>query len=254
MLQLSDQFGLTLTSYQHQDENLHSSGFHSHYGIGHNRYSQSFFMNIFTFISLADQEEGEESDLTMEELDNINNLEVARNAREAEAGRRKQGGRKQKKYGNRKKKAGKGKRKGGKNIKKGKKISRKGDKKQRKVGKKERKSGKKQRKVNKKPRAGCSRSVNSTCVDTAVKLINTVNTKIINYLKQQKRIAKFNNTRSKKSGKKGLFGPIASKVIDIGGGNSSDLSCSGNKTSEGAGTLKEIIGNLSKCEEDIKFA
>merc|ERR1719206_1324549 len=119
---------------------------------------------------------------------------------------------------------------------------------------KKEKAAKKQRKVNKAPRAGCSRSVNSTCVDNAVRLINTVNTKIINYLKQQKRIAKFNNTRSKKSGKKGLFGPIANKVIDIGGGNSSDLSCSGNKTSEGAGTLKEIIGNLSKCEEDIKAA
>merc|ERR1719431_1370106 len=101
-----------------------------------------------------------------------------------------------------------------------------------KAGKKERKNGKTQRKMNKKPRAGCTRDVNSTCVDTAVKLINTVNTKIINYLKQQKRIAKFNNTRSKKSGKKGLFEPIASKVIDIGGGNASDLSCSGNKTSE----------------------
>merc|ERR1712013_528138 len=197
------------------------------------------FIATMVLVITADQEEGEEYDLTMEELDNINNLEVARNAREAEAGRR-VGGRKQKKYVNRKKKAGKGKRKG--------------EKKQRKVGKKERKSGKKQRKVNKAPRAGCSRSVNSTCVDTAVRLINTVNTKIINYLKQQKRIAKFNNTRSKKSGKKGLFGPIASKVIDIGGGNSSDLSCSGNKTSEGAGTLKEIIGNLSKCEEDIKAA
>merc|ERR1719489_404130 len=108
--------------------------------------------------------------------------------------------------------------------------------------------------MNKTPRAGCTRDVNSTCVDTAVKLINTVNTKIINYLKQQKRIAKFNNTRSKKSGKKGLFGPIASKVIDIGGGNASDLSCSGNKTSEGAMTIKEIIANLSKCEEDIKSA
>merc|ERR1712025_804531 len=84
--------------------------------------------------------------------------------------------------------------------------------------------------------------------------MSTMNNKVINYLKQQKRIAKFNSTRGKKSGKKGLFGPIASKVIDVGGGNASDLSCSGNKTSEGAAKIKEIIANLSKCEKDIHAA
>merc|ERR1739848_541541 len=156
------------------------------------------FITTMVLVIKADLEEEEDYDLTIEELDNISNLEVARHAREAEAGRRK-GGRKQRKNGNRKKKAGKRKRKGGKNHRKGRKISRKGDKKGRKAGKKERKNGKAHRKVDKTPRAGCSRDVNSTCVDTAVKLINTVNTKIINYLKQQKRIAKFNNTRRKKS-------------------------------------------------------
>merc|ERR1711892_483446 len=60
--------------------------------------------------------------------------------------------------------------------------------------------------------------------------------------------------KNQKSGKKGLFGPIASKVIDVGGGNASDLSCSGNKTNPGATKLKSIISSLQKCEVNIKAA
>merc|ERR1711874_132492 len=101
-------------------------------------------------------------------------------------------------------------------------------------------------------RAGCSRAVNSTCLVTAVKLLKIVSSRITNFLVQQKRMSKFNSTGGKKSDKKGLFGPIASKVIDVGGGNASDLSCSGNKTNAGATKLKEIITNLQKCEESIK--
>merc|ERR1711874_164635 len=103
-------------------------------------------------------------------------------------------------------------------------------------------------------RAGCSRAVNSTCLVTAVKLLKIVSSRITNFLVQQKRMSKFNSTGGKKSDKKGLFGPIASKVIDVGGGNASDLSCSGNKTNAGATKLKEIITNLQKCEESIKNA
>ena len=81
-----------------------------------------------------------------------------------------------------------------------------------------------------------------------------VNSKVTNFLVQQKRISKYNSTGNKKSAKKGLFGPIASKVIDIGGGNASDLSCSGNKTNVGATKLKSIISSLQQCEVNIKAA
>merc|ERR1711881_125661 len=201
-----------------------------------------------------------ELDLPNEKLDNINNSEVSRTEREADPSRRKKG-KNQRRLGKVRQKSG---RKNKNVTKKRKKISRKNKKisrKRSKGGRKQRKSGRKPRKgrrkkiqANKTTRNSCSRDVNSTCVDTAVKLLSTMNNKVINYLKQQKRIAKFNSTRGKKSGKKGLFGPIASKVIDIGGGNASDLSCSGNKTSEGATTIKEIIANLSKCEKDIHAA
>merc|ERR1712036_85144 len=129
--------------------------------------------------------------------------------------------------------------------------------KQRKTKRKQNKRGEKIRKVvpnSGDQRGACSRAVNSTCLDTAVKLLKIVQQRITNFLVQQKRMSKFNTTGGKKSGKKGLFGPIASKVIDIGGGNASNLSCSGNKTSEGATTIKEIIANLSKCEKDIHAA
>merc|ERR1719341_93303 len=114
------------------------------------------------------------------------------------------------------------------------KRQRKGGKKQRKSGKnkntrRKNKRGRKQKSVKTQniERSGCSRAVNSTCLDTAVKLMKIVNSRITNFLIQQKRISKYNSTGGKKSGKKGLFGPIASKVIDVGGGNASDLSCSG---------------------------
>merc|ERR1712128_141172 len=103
-------------------------------------------------------------------------------------------------------------------------------------------------------RLACSRAVNSTCLDTAVKLLKIVTSRITNFLVQQKRMTKYNTTGGKKSGKKGLFGPIASKVIDVGGGNASDLSCSGNKTNPGALKLKSIISSLQTCEENIKTA
>merc|ERR1712168_161743 len=212
----------------------------------------------------ADQRQNQELDLPNEKLDNINNSEVSRTEREADPSRRKKG-KNQRRLGKVRQKSGrknknvtkKAKKNGKQGSRKSKKISRKrskGGRKQRKSGRKPRKGRRKKIQANKTPRNSCSRDVNSTCVDTAVRLLSTMNNKVINYLKQQKRIAKFNSTRGKKSGKKGLFGPIASKVIDIGGGNASDLSCSGNKTSEGATTIKEIIANLSKCEKDIHAA
>ena len=182
--------------------------------------------------------------------------------------------RKKKKHkGKKPRKAGrKGKKRGRKNTKKGERKNKgkvkKGGKKPRKFGRKNKKArkqrkqmkrGKKQRKTGTVQQSGsgrlaCSRAVNSTCLDTAVKLLKIVQQRITNFLVQQKRMSKFNSTGDKKSAKKGLFGPIASKVIDVGGGNASDLSCSGNKTNPGATKLKSIISDLQKCEKSIMVA
>merc|ERR1711983_180621 len=219
------------------------------------------FLSALIAVISADQQQNQELDLPNEKLDNINNSEVSRTEREADPSRRKKGrnqrklnkvgqrtGKKEKRISKKAKKIGK------QDSRRSKKISKKrskGGRKQRKSGRKPSKGRRKKIQANKSPRNGCSRYVSTTCVETAVGYMSTMNNKVINYLKQQKRIAKFNSTREKKSGKKGLFGPIASKVIDVGGGNASDLSCSGNKTNPGATKLKSIISDLQKCEKQI---
>merc|ERR1712168_1037201 len=199
----------------------------------------------------------------LEELqeDEDESLDASRMKRDADPRKKK------KSKGKKPRKAGrKGKKRGRKNAKKGarknKGKGKKGGKRPRKFGRKNKKARKqrKQIKRGKKPRKtgtvqqsgsgrlACSRAVNSICLDTAVKLMKIVQQRITNFLVQQKRMSKFNSTGDKKSAKKGLFGPIASKVIDVGGGNASDLSCTGNKTNPGATKLKSIISDLQKCE------
>merc|ERR1711892_1158831 len=197
-------------------------------------------LGLVTMVLSANEEEDQTKEL--KEAVEGNSLEVERVQRAAEPGKKKKG-----KHHRKGKKAKKQRK-----MKKGKKAGRrhkKGNKKSRKAKKKQGKS-----KSEGKERSLCSRTVNSTCLDTAVKLMKIVNSKITNFLVQQKRISKYNNTGNKKTAKKGLFGPIASKVIDVGGGNASDLSCSGNKTNPGATKLKSIISSLQKCEVNIKAA
>merc|ERR1719250_227679 len=227
------------------------------------------------------EDQGNEIEETFEEteLDNFEelqededeNLEESRVKRDADPKKkRKVKGKKSRKTGRKGKKIGRKNAKKGARKNKGK--AKKGGKKARKFGRKNNKAGKqrktkrKQTKRGKKPRKSgsvqqggsvrlaCSRAVNSTCLDTAVKLLKIVQQKVTNFLVQQKRMSKFNSTGEKKSAKKGLFGPIASKVIDVGGGNASDLSCSGNKTNPGATKLKSIISDLQKCEKSIMVA
>merc|ERR1739848_672330 len=202
------------------------------------------------------------------ELDNLEELqEDADESLDASRMKRDADPRKKKK-GKKAKKARRGNKSGHRNAKKSTRKNKGKGKKPRKFGRKNKKARKqrKQMKKGKKPRKtgtvqqrgsgrlACSRAVNSTCLDTAVKLLKIVQQRITNFLVQQKRMSKFNSTGDKKSAKKGLFGPIASKVIDVGGGNASDLSCSGNKTNPGAAKLKSIISDLQKCEKSIMVA
>merc|ERR1712123_247065 len=168
-------------------------------------------------------------------------------------------GKKPTKRGNKSPKSSKRHNKSGKNQKNKNSKPKKKGRKPKKPSTKQNTKAKTQRKSGKitpagEKRTACSRAVNSTCLDTAVKLLKIVNSRVTNFLIQQKRMSKYNSTGGKKSGKKGLFGPIASKVIDVGGGNASDLSCSGNKTNPGALKLKSIISSLQTCEENIKTA
>merc|ERR1712106_709880 len=158
-------------------------------------------LGLVTMVLSANEEEDQTKELR-EAVDG-NSLEVERVQRAAEPGKKKKG--KHHRKGNKEKKQKK-------KMKKGNKAGRR-HKKGNKSRKAKKKHGKSKRKMKKgknvkvkgarkgqnilsksegEERSLCSRTVNSTCLDTAVKLMKIVNSKITNFLVQQKRISKYN--------------------------------------------------------------
>merc|ERR1712045_42153 len=82
-----------------------------------------------------------------------------------------------------------------------------------------------------------ARTVNGKCLETAMLGMNRWRLVVANFNKQKTRIAKQAEIAGKKGGKKSVFAPIALKLVDLGGGNKSALSCSGSTTSSGAKQL-----------------
>ena len=74
---------------------------------------------------------------------------------------------------------------------------------------------------------------------------------VANFEKQKSRVEKQAQIASKKSLKKGAFGPIAKKLIDIGGGNKSGLTCAGSSNSTGALQLTNLTTTLLECEKEV---
>merc|ERR1712106_1311675 len=95
-------------------------------------------------------------------------------------------GKKPNKRGNKNPKSSKRHNKSGKNQKNKGRKPKKPSTKQNTKAKTQRKSGKVQPAGDK--RTACSRAVNSTCLDTAVKLLKIVNSRVTNFLIQQKRM------------------------------------------------------------------
>ena len=89
------------------------------------------------------------------------------------------------------------------------------------------------------------------CLDTAVKSMKRWRDVVTNFEKQNARIEKQSGIASKKSDKKGAFGPIALKLVELGGGNKSSLSCAGLKETNGAKQLTNLTETLFNCEKDI---
>merc|ERR1712183_704813 len=69
-----------------------------------------------------------------------------------------------------------------------------------------------------------------------------------NFEKQRKRMIKQNKTGGNKSGKKGLFAPAAHRLVDIGGGNKSNMSCGGQYGNPGALQLQNLTKTLFSTE------
>jgi len=93
--------------------------------------------------------------------------------------------------------------------------------------------------------------MNATCIDNAMKYMQTMKLKVSNFLVQKKRIEKYNTTAGNKAGKKGLFGPILNRIREAGGGNSSNLKCNGDNSSAGAKQFQNLTVSLMKCEQNI---
>jgi len=192
-----------------------------------------FSLLVVAVLSVHHDREEEEED----------SLSLSRQVRGAEPGKRKDGGRK-KKGGRRTRK---GRKQGQKPAKKGGK-KRRGSKKPSKGMKASRKSTKQKRPS---VRASGRSTVASTCFESAMFYMKIWKDVVGNFEKQRKRMIKQNKTGGNKSGKKGLFAPIAHRLVDIGGGNKSNMSCGGSYGNKGAAQLQNLTKTLFDCEKDV---
>merc|ERR1712110_1406590 len=96
-----------------------------------------------------------------------------------------------------------------------------------------------------------NRSVDGKCLESAVKSMRKLEKVVANFDKQMIRVEKQAGIASKKGEKKGVFGPIALKLIDVGGGNKSALTCAGSADSAGAKQLKNLTDTLMMCEMEV---
>merc|ERR1712110_105095 len=199
---------------------------------------------LVTLAVLAAAENSEENSLSEE-------IASSRLVRSADADARKK--KSSKKYKKSKKAAKKSKKKAGKRKNKSGKKNKRKNKKSRKVAKKEKKSKKsrsnKKNKNQKERQTG--RSVDGTCLESAMTAMNRWRGVVTNFNKQKTRIEKQSEIAGKKGGKKAVFAPIALKLVDLGGGNKSALTCSGSATSDGAKQLNNLTKTLFDCEVQV---
>jgi len=186
---------------------------------------------------LASAENHEESSLSEE----LGSSRVARSA-DADAARRKR-----KTLRKRKRTQKKGLKKRNKNKSK----RRKNTKRTKKTKKGKRKNNKRKNKNRRKNNKGTrksTRTLDGMCIENAVTAMKRWKDVVANFDKQKTRIEKQASIAGKKSGKQSVFGPIALKLVDLGGGNKSALTCSGSATSEGALQLTNLTSTLFDCE------
>merc|ERR1711897_105125 len=168
---------------------------------------------------LATGENHEESSLSEE----LGSSRVARSA-DAEAARRKRKTLRKRKRTQKKglKKRNKNKSKRRKNTKRTKKT---------KKGKRKNNKRRKNKRKNNKGTRKSTRTLDGMCIENAVTAMKRWKDVVANFDKQKTRIEKQASIAGKKSGKQSVFGPIAPKLVDLGGGNKSALTCSGSATS-----------------------
>ena len=114
-----------------------------------------------------------------------------------------------------------------------------------------RKNAKDKKRTRTRTRSG---SVSDICLEQSLTVMKMWKDVISNFEKQKKRMEKQNVTGGNKSGKKGVFAPTARRLVDLGGGNKSELSCAGRTDNNGALQLKNLTDTLFDCEDDVHKA
>merc|ERR1719356_1992261 len=185
---------------------------------------------------LASAENHDESSLSEE----LGSSRVARSAY-AEAARKKRKTLRKRKRTQKKglKKRNKNKSKRRKNTKRTKKT---------KKGKRKNNKRRNNKRKNNKGTRKSTRTLDGMCIENAMTVMRRWKDVVANFDKQKTRIEKQASIAGKKSGKQSVFGPIALKLVDLGGGNKSALTCSGSATSEGALQLTNLTSTLFDCE------
>merc|ERR1711902_93406 len=208
--------------------------------ISHHKDEQQICLILFGLLVvlavLAFAENHEESSLSEE----LGSSRVARSA-DADAARRKRKTLRKRKRTQKKglKKRNKNKSKRRKNTKRTKKT---------KKGKRKNNKRRNNKRKNNKGTRKSTRTLDGMCIENAVTAMKRWKDVVANFDKQKTRIEKQASIAGKKSGKQSVFGPIALKLVDLGGGNKSALTCSGSATSEGALQLTNLTSTLFDCE------
>lgn len=92
------------------------------------------------------------------------------------------------------------------------------------------------------------------CLSVAVKYMKQWKDVVTNFRKQEGRATKHAELGGKKSGKKEEFAPTAHRLVEVGGDNSSNLSCGGEFGNEGAKKLANLTTDLFACESTVASA
>merc|ERR1712117_643808 len=125
-----------------------------------------------------------------------------------------------------------------------KKRKNRGDKGKNKKNKRKNKKNTKNKKRTIKGSRSQGRMIDGKCIESATTAMRRWKDQVGNFLKQKTRIEKQSGIAEKKAGKEAVFAPIVKKLIDVGGGNKSALTCSGSADSDGAKQLANLTMTL----------
>ena len=89
------------------------------------------------------------------------------------------------------------------------------------------------------------------CIEKSMIAMSRWMTQVANFNKQKTRIEKQTAIAEKKAEKMDVFAPVAKKLINVGGGNKSALTCSGSADSAGAVQLANLTMKLEECAMKI---